>query len=74
MATILARQLWRCEIKWHGYANSDFRAVAHGPKRRRGVTLGHSETFKWLLKGDPAASDARSAAQERRSAPAIIKA
>ncbi len=64
-----SEQLWRCEIKWHaGYANSDFRAVAHGPKRHRGVTLGHSETFKWLLKGVPAASDARFLGQVRRLA------
>ena len=64
-----SEQLWRCEIKWHaGYANSDFRAVAHGPKRHRGVTLGHSETFRWLLMGDPAASDARFVGQVRRLA------
>jgi hypothetical protein len=62
-------QLWRCEIKWHaGYANSDFRAVAHGPKRLRGITLGHSESFKWLLKGDPAAGDDRFVEQVRRLA------
>ena len=61
-----SEQLWRCEIKWHaGYANSDFRAVAHGPKRHRGVTLGHSETFKWLLMDDPEASDARFVEQVR---------
>ena len=54
-----SEQLWRCEIKWHaGYANSDFRAVAHRPNRHRGITLGRSETFKWLLKGDPEESDA----------------
>ena len=64
-----SEQLWRCEIKWHaGYANSAFRAVAHGPKRYRGVTLGHSETFKWLLKADPAASDPRFVGQVRRLA------
>lgn len=64
-----SEQLWRCEIKWHaGYANSDFRAVAHGPKRHRGVTLGHSEPFKWLLKADPEASDTRFVAQVRRLA------
>jgi hypothetical protein len=67
--------LWRCEIKWHaGYANSDFRAVAHGPKRHRSVTLGHSETFKWLLKGDPAASDARFLGQVRLLADRLIAA
>ena len=61
-----SEQLWRCEIKWHaGYANSEFRAVAHGPERHRGVTLGHSEIFKWLLKGDPAGSDRRYVEQVR---------
>jgi len=55
-----SEELWRCEIKWHaGYVNSDFRAVAHAPKRRRGVTLGHSETFKWLLMDYPDANDTR---------------
>ena len=61
-----SEQLWRCEIKWHaGYANSDFRAVAHRPNRHRGVTLGRSETFKWLLKDDPAESDRRYVEQVR---------
>jgi hypothetical protein len=61
-----SEQLWRCEIKWRaGYANSDFRAVAHGPNRHRGVTLGHSETFRWLLKDDPAGSDRRYVEQVR---------
>ena len=56
-----ARALWRCEIKWHvGYVNSSFRAVAHGPKRLRGVTVGHSDVYKWgLLKGDPEVSDTK---------------
>ena len=63
-----SEQLWRCEIKWHaGYANSDFRAVAHRPDRHRGVTLGRSETFKWLLKGDPEESDAEFVGQVRGS-------
>ena len=70
-----SEQLWRCEIKWHaGYVNSDFRAVAHGPKRHRGVTLGHSETFKWLLMDDPEASDARFVGQVRRLADRLIAA
>ena len=59
-------ELWRCEIKWHaGYVNSDFRAVAHEPTRHRGLTLGHSETFKWLLMDDPEESDARFVGQVR---------
>lgn len=61
-----SEELWRCEIKWHaGYVNSDFRAVAHEPTRHRGLTLGHSETFKWLLMDDPEESDARFVGQVR---------
>ena len=67
--------LWRCEIKWHaGYVNSRFDAVAHAPKRLRGTSLGHSEVFKWLLKGDPEADNALYVMQLRRLADRLVAA
>jgi hypothetical protein len=67
--------LWRCEIKWHaGYANSRFDAVAHAPKRRRGTSLGHSEVFKWLLKGDPDVENTAHVGQVRRLADRLVDA
>ena len=45
---------WRCEIRWRaGYVNSRFTVVARGPGRRGTTTVCSSETFKWLIMGDP---------------------
>ena len=47
-------ELWRCEIRWHaGWVSSRFDAAAHEPGHRRGTTVGSSDEYKWLLKGDP---------------------
>ncbi len=60
---------WRCEIKWHGgYRRSSFRAVMYGPARRRGSTLGRSDTFEWLMMGDPEPRDERQVTEVRRLA------
>lgn len=67
--------LWRCEIKWHaGYVNSYFEAAAHGPGRRRGVTLAQSDLHKWLLKDDPVKGNALYTAQVRRLAGRLVAA
>lgn len=51
--------LWRCEIRWQaGYVHSRFRAVAHAPERRRGITIGTTKVFKWLFMDDPKPGDA----------------
>jgi hypothetical protein len=60
-----AEQRWRCEIRWHaGYRRSRFEAVAVEPARRRGQAIGRSETFKWLMMGDPTAQDFQGAVEE----------
>ena len=60
-----AEQLWRCEIRWHGgYRRSRFEAIALEPARRRGQAIGRSETFKWLMMGDPTAQDFQGAVDE----------
>ena len=67
--------LWRCEIKWHsGYVNSCFEAAAHGPDRRRGITLARSDRHKWLLKGDPEKWNTLYTAQVRRLADRLVAA
>ena len=60
-----AERLWRCEIRWHaGYRRSRFEAVALEPERRRGEAIGRSETFKWLMMGDPTAQEFQGAVDE----------
>ncbi len=67
--------LWRCEIKWHaGYVNSYFEASAHGPGRRRSITLAQSDLHKWLMKDDPERGNALYTGQVRRLADQLVEA